>query len=135
MAEVAPLILAIEDDEALCAVYNALFVEEGYRCQAWSGDPAAGVAEVIRVEPDLVILDLVFRGEATGGTLLTALHDAAATAAIPILIVTAADALAKEWASTIEAWGCGLLRKPFDLDELIAAVRTCLGDDTRRIAS
>ena len=131
----APLILAIEDDAAIRAVYAELLTEEGFRVAAWEAAPAEGPAAVAALGPDLVVLDLMIGQQPAGWSLLAALHADPATADIPALIVTAAGVLAREHAAELDAWGCGVLLKPFDLDDFIAAVRNCLSPGRSRAAS
>lgn len=130
-----PLVLAIEDDAAIRNVYAELLTEEGFRVVTWSAVPDDGPTGVATLAPDLVVLDLVIAQQATGWELLVALHDDPRTASIPVLVVTAAGVLARDRAAELEAWGCGVLMKPFDLDDLIGAVRTCLEPGRDRAAS
>ena len=131
----APLILAIEDDAAIRAVYAELLTEEGFRVVSWGAIPAEGPAAVAALAPDLVILDLVIGQQPAGWALLAALHADPATTHIPTLVVTAAGPLARDHAAELDAWGCGVLLKPFDLDEFVAAVRDCLSPGRNRAAS
>lgn len=130
-----PLILAIEDDAAIRAVYEELLADEGFRVVTWGAVPAAGSAVVATLAPDLVILDLVIGQQPAGWTLLAALHDDPATTRIPALIVTAAGLLLRDHTAELDARGCGVLTKPFDLDDFVAAVRNCLSPGRRRAAS
>jgi DNA-binding response OmpR family regulator len=41
----------------------------------------------------------------------------------------------RDRATELEGWGCGVLMKPFDVDELVAAVRTCLEPGRDRAVS
>ncbi len=131
----APLILAIEDDAAIRAVYTDLFADEGFRLVTWAEVPADGTAAVARLAPDLIMLDLVIGGRVAGWTMLTALHHDPETTDIPVLILTAAGTLIRERMGEIDAWGCGVLMKPFDLDELMTAVQECLTQGRDRAAS
>jgi DNA-binding response OmpR family regulator len=130
-----PLILAIEDDAAIRGVYTELLTEEGFRVVTWGAVPDDGPADVAGLAPALVVLDLVIAQQATGWDLLVALHDDAVTASIPILVVTAAGTFVRDRAAELEAWGCGVLMKPFDVDDLVAAVRDCLEPGRDRAAS
>jgi DNA-binding response OmpR family regulator len=128
-----PLIVVVEDDAAIAAVEREVLEEEGYRAAVL---PAPTPADVVALGPDLVLLDVVLGGVGNGRHLLRALKADPAARAIPVLVVTALsgpalDALRAELA----AWDCRLLPKPFDLDELIAAVRACLADARERAAS
>jgi DNA-binding response OmpR family regulator len=130
-----PLILTIEDDAAIRSVYAEILTEEGYRVVTWGAVADDGPAAVARLAPDLIVLDLVIAQQAAGWDLLVALHDDPATAMIPVLVVTASGVLVRERARELEAWGCGVLTKPFDVDDLVAAVQACLEPGRGRVAS
>ncbi|MEA2523499.1 MAG: hypothetical protein QOF73_726 [Thermomicrobiales bacterium] len=131
----APLILALEDDAAIRAVYAELLADEGFRIVTWGDVPAAGTVAVARLAPDLIMLDLVIGGQAAGWTLLAALHADPDTIDIPVLVLTASATLVRERAAELDAWGCGVVMKPFDVDELIARVHECLAQGRDRAAS
>ncbi|HEY7030242.1 MAG TPA: response regulator [Thermomicrobiales bacterium] len=131
----SPLVLAIEDDAAIRGVYAELLTEEGFRVVTWGAVADDAHAELANLEPDLVVLDLVIAQQPAGWDLLVALHGGAETAAIPVLVVTAAGLLVRDRAAELEAWGCGVLMKPFDVDELVDAVRACLAPGRNRAAS
>jgi DNA-binding response OmpR family regulator len=130
-----PLILAIEDDAAIRTVYTELLTEEGYRVVTWGAVPDEGCAAVATLAPDLVILDLVIGQQPAGWLLLAALYADPATTHIPALIVTAANTLVRDHATDLTTWGCGIVVKPFDLDDFLAAVHDCLEPGRRRAAS
>ena len=70
-----------------------------------------------------------------GWTLLAALYTDPATTHIPALIVTAANTLIRDHAADLDRWGCGVVVKPFDLDDFLAAVRDCLEPGRGRAVS
>jgi CheY-like chemotaxis protein len=53
-----------------------------------------------------------------------------ALAAIPVVITTALGIASEEWAASLGA--CGLLKKPFDQDTVLAEVRRCLAARARQ---
>jgi DNA-binding response OmpR family regulator len=130
-----PLILAIEDDAAIRGVYAELLTEEGFRVVTWGGVSDDALSEVAGLAPDLVVLDLVIAQQAAGWELLVALHNDPETTTIPILVVTASGMLVRDRAVELGEWGCGVLMKPFDVDDLVAAVRACLEPGRDRAAS
>lgn len=122
----APLILAIEDDVAIRTVYSELLEDEGYRVVTWGSVQPEDVEAVTALRPDLIILDLLMGGQALGWVFLGALYVDPPTQDIPVLVVSAAGVLAREHMAAIEEWGCGYLAKPFDLEDLLAAIDKCL---------
>ena len=82
--------------------------------------------QIVAAHPDVLIVDLVV-GRRAGWDLLEALHAGAATAGIPLIVVSTDPALlarAEELASRYGA--AGLLIKPFNLDDLLALIATAL---------
>lgn len=130
-----PLILAIEDDAAIRTVYTELLTEEGFRVVTWGAVPDDGLASIAALAPDLVILDLLIGQQPAGWTLLAALYADPTTTRIPALIVTAANTLVRDHAADLDTWGCGIVVKPFDLDDFLAAVHDCLEPGSGRAVS
>lgn len=129
-----PLILAIEDDVAIRAVYSELLEDEGYRVVTWGSVQPEDVEAVSALAPDVIILDLLMDGQAFGWMFLKALYVDPPTQDIPVLVVSAAGVLAREHMAAIEEWGCGYLAKPFDLDDLLAAIDKCLNSSCGEVS-
>jgi CheY-like chemotaxis protein len=117
----APLILVVDDDEALLQVYRDLFQDEGYRL-AMRTYPAPDLADLRRDRPDAILLDLLFGQEIAGWRFLERLKTDPSTAAIPVVVATADHRLVEQHQRRLAAWRCGVVLKPFDIDELTAAV-------------
>lgn len=78
-------------------------------------------------KPDMLIIDLVL-GEAAGWELLTQLRQAASTQDIPLLLIsTTPEMLVEAQARHEEFGGDRYLLKPFDLDDLLGAIRELIG--------
>ncbi|MEA2586937.1 MAG: hypothetical protein QOF33_5022 [Thermomicrobiales bacterium] len=119
-------VLVIEDDEAIRTVYAELLGDEGYRTTMWAAAPH-DPAVVSALAPDLIILDLVLGSERDAGRIcLAQLQARPDTAAIPVLICTAHVPLTTTELMQMPVTGCGLVAKPFDLDEFLGSVRECL---------
>jgi DNA-binding response OmpR family regulator len=119
------LILVVDDDHDLLQVYCELLAEEGYAVAVWAY-PASSTAEVAALGPGLVLLDFLIDGREAGWDFLGELKADPATAEIPVLVVSAASPLLARVADRLAAWDCAVLPKPFDLDELLGAIRACL---------
>jgi two-component system OmpR family response regulator len=115
-------ILVCDDESSLREMFQEALEDEGYRVTVLPR-VCEDLAEVMRLEPDLVILDVLFAGKPKGSEFLQRLKAHPATTAIPVLVCSAADALVD---AQVAAWQCGSIAKPFDLEELLAAVRACL---------
>jgi CheY-like chemotaxis protein len=117
----APLLLVVDDDEALLQLYRDLFQDEGYRL-AVRTYPAADLADVRRDRPDAILLDLLFGQENAGWRFLERLKTDPRTAAIPVVVATADHRLVEQEQERLAAWCCGVVLKPFDIDDLASAV-------------
>jgi CheY-like chemotaxis protein len=119
------LVLVVDDDPEIRRLTEALLTEHGYHVMV----AAHGKAAIQRLRervPDLIVLDLAmpvmdgwqFRTEQR---YLTDRR----VAAVPVLLLTAEDDAAGH-AHTLQA--VGVVRKPFDPDDLLDAVSAALGE-------
>jgi CheY-like chemotaxis protein len=111
------LILLVEDTPAIRDVVQALLEGEGFAVVAISdGQRAVSWAE--HHQPALVVLDLDL--PVLDGVAVASILRARFGALFPILIFSADE---RAYAKTRHLGPCGLIRKPFDADGLVAAVR------------
>src|SRR5687768_4860070 len=115
-----PLVLAIDDDETILALYVDVLNDAGYRVVAQAAAPTP--SEVAALAPDLIVLDLLLGGDALGLDLHAALRRDPRTAAIPVVLCSAAHDHVRRLGTDLLGDGVGLVLKPFDLDELLAEV-------------
>ena len=123
-------ILVVEDNAEIGVLVNVLLDEEGY-CVDVVADYHAATAKLGSARFDLVLLD-------TPGAPLTAAHwDAMAqlrelAGDTPVLLFTAHhdDTLTDHAARGFH----GIIRKPFDLDTLVAAVNRAMPDECAAVA-
>lgn len=118
-------ILAIDDDAAILALYRDLLGEEGFRTTLRRRLPA-DPAEVLELRPNLILLDLMLGGEESGYRFLARLKADVRATEIPVIVCTAAARLLDEVAGELAAWDCGVVLKPFDIDHLLAEIRSRL---------
>jgi DNA-binding response OmpR family regulator len=112
---VATNILVIDDDETIVELIRAVLSEEGFRVStALSGDEALNSPPA---PPDLIVLDMFMPGTA-GAELAEGLRTKYG-ADVPILLISAS--IVDREARALGAYE--YLPKPFDLDELLAAIR------------
>ncbi len=114
-------LLLVEDDSMIGEAIRAGLKRDGFAVD-WVRDTASA-RRALETEPfELLLLDLGLPG-GDGLTLLEALR--ARGAALPVLIITARDAVADRVAG-LDAGADDYLVKPFDLDELAARIRALL---------
>jgi CheY-like chemotaxis protein len=116
-----PLILVIDDDEAVLQVYQELLEEEGYRLSLRAYPPSS-TEDVRRTRPDLILLDLLFGAEDAGSPFLRMLKEDETTHSIPVIVATADQRLAEQRRPLFDAWQCDIILKPFDIEDLSTAV-------------
>jgi DNA-binding response OmpR family regulator len=116
-------ILVVDDDPDIVQFVRMNLELEGFEADAAeNGRIALDMAKAR--PPDLVLLD-VMMPEMDGLTVLRRLRSSPATANIPVIILTA-KALAEDRVKGLDLGADDYITKPFDLDELIARVKTVL---------
>jgi two-component system response regulator MprA len=119
MSEAA--VLLVDDDAPIRRMLERTLMAEGYDVVAVA-DGGAALARVERSLPDLIVLDVAMPG--IDGLAVTRRLRAKGLA-VPILLLTARDALAERVAG-LDAGADDYLVKPFEVDELTARVRALL---------
>jgi CheY-like chemotaxis protein len=125
-----PHILVVNDDRDVLDLLADLFTDEGYRVTT-SMIAYESPSEVAALAPDVLIADLrLGRTLDEGWGFLDRLHDDPLTADIPVIVCSASHPeVMAEAGARLEAQACALVGKPFDVDELLAAVTKCLNHD------
>jgi CheY-like chemotaxis protein len=120
-------VLLVEDDDDIRETLAEILLSEGYGVQAARNGREA--LEVLRREPlpGVILLDL--RMPVMDGFEFRShqLRDARLRR-VPVLVLTAANDPRDESAETSDMATCGHLRKPIDLETLLATVARCCGD-------
>ena len=119
--EVSP-ILVVDDDPRMRHVIRSTLEEEGLAVETAADGPQA-LAQATRIRPRLVILDMglpLLDGAGLAGELRAIYGDS-----LPFVVISA-DGHVVEKARRVGARA--YLAKPFELDELAAAVRQVLGE-------
>ena len=107
-------LLIIDDDVALCRSLQLQLNAKGYEASV-AGTAAAGMAELGRRAPDLVLLDINLP-DANGMEVMERISET--TRDVPVVMVTARQ----DMAATITAMKSGAfdyIRKPFDIDDVL----------------
>ena len=119
----APHVLVMDDRPDILHLLQELLTEEGYRVSTSPAllDPAA----VKALAPDVIVLDLRFGpSEEPAWELLTLAHHGEDLPRIPFVLCTAAAATVNDpsAAQRLAALGVPVVLKPFDVDDLLAAI-------------
>lgn len=118
-----PSILVVDDDPWIRQIIRDVLVEEGFAVTTAADGPRA-IRRSADQPPALVILDMTL--SLMDGYEVAAALRAAHGRGLPILTITA-DGGAADKARRVGAFA--YLRKPFDLDHLVATVRRVLQGD------
>jgi CheY-like chemotaxis protein len=118
-------ILVVNDTQDILDLFRRLLEEEGYEV-VLSGAPVQQVSEIEQINPDLIILDFIFGGEKFGWQMLQMLKMQQSTAKIPVIACTVAVDIVREQEGYLTSKGIRVIYKPFDIDELLDAVKQAL---------
>lgn len=113
-------ILIVEDDDRLRSALKLALKEQGFSVSG-VGDAASGLQQVVREDPDLVLVDIMLPG-ASG---LDLCRDIRQGSNVPIIIITARDD-SHDVVAGLEAGADDYVTKPFVMPELAARIRALL---------
>ena len=118
-----PRVLIVEDEPDIQDLIGDLLMLEGYEVHTLDRIPH-GLDALRRLAPDVIVLDLRLPG--LGGVeLLRLLSADRRLSSIPVVICSGAADLRVAHAEEFRSLGCQVIAKPFELDEIIDAVRRC----------
>lgn len=118
-------ILVVNDTQDILEMFRLLLEAEGYEVLV-SSFPLEDIFEVEKLELDLIILDVVFGQEKTGWQMLQLLKMHPSTAAIPIIICSAAQQTVQEQEGYLVSKNVLVVYKPFELDDLLHTITQAL---------
>ena len=118
-------VLVVDDTEEIVALFREVLEGMGHRVSAMTFAPD-DLQEIRRIEPDLVILDLVIGGEKVGWQLAQKMRMARDTEGIPIVLCTSATDDVREQEGWLTSKTIKILLKPFTVDDLEVAVTKAL---------
>jgi two-component system response regulator MprA len=125
-------VLVIDDEENIIEFIRLGLRYEGFHVESAS-DGEQGVTAAQRINPDLVILDVMMPG-IDGLEVCRRLRDNPTTHDVPILMLTAKDEV-KDRIIGLKTGADDYLTKPFDFDELLERIRAILRRQNRARAS
>jgi CheY-like chemotaxis protein len=113
-------ILVVEDDVEVATLLQAVLTSYGYAVEM--ADELSVVQASREHLPDLILLDLIMPS-VSGVETARHLQDLPETSDIPIVLMSGAPDVAEQAA---QLGAAGYLTKPFELDDLLAAVQQAL---------
>jgi DNA-binding response OmpR family regulator len=117
-------ILLVDDDKDLLYGMKVWLRANGYHV-FFAADAMSAITTAQAERPDLILLDIGLPG-GDGYLIMARLRSLMPLAHIPILVITARDAMTHE-KKALEAGAEGFFQKPFDNRLLLAAIQKALG--------
>lgn len=121
-------ILAINNDPQVLALFRDLLEDEGFAVTTHSYLDR-DLDEIKRINPSLIVLDYMWASEDASWSLLQMLRMEPATASIPIVLCTGAVREVEALSGHLLEMGVTVILKPFNIDQLLAAINERLGTD------
>lgn len=118
-------VLVVEDDEMVAEVVRVNLEAEGLTVVHVTNGPA-GLNEIARERPDLVLLDVMIP-EMDGWAVLSKLRGQADTEKLPVVMLTA-KSMPADQVRGYQLGASGYITKPFSVSELLEKVRHALED-------
>lgn len=118
-------IVILDDNEDILELFSIVLQEEGYEVHV-RNLIFEHVADVERLAPDLMIVDLFMDAPGAGWEFLQQLKTYPPTATIPLFLCTAAT-LTPEQECYTQQHGIPIVSKPFELADINQRVRQVIG--------
>jgi DNA-binding response OmpR family regulator len=118
-------VVVIEDDPATIDLIAEVLDDEGFTAVRYPDWLISGTI-IANVRPELMIVELRHDDPSRGLLLLEELRQCPTTRAIPAIVSSTDQCLLQHLAEPLSRLGCVILAKPFDLDEFLSKIDTCL---------
>jgi DNA-binding response OmpR family regulator len=118
-------ILIVDDDHDVRLAYHIRLKAHHYDT-FFATDSLTGITEARKHQPDLIILDLGLPS-GDGYLVMERLKANAYLAVIPVIVISARDRRASR-ERALQAGARAFFQKPVNNDDLLAAIRQCLGE-------
>ncbi len=124
----APVIAILDPDPSFLSLMHDLLAGAGYDTLLWQVQRKADAHALLRrARPDLIILDLWWEEHDDGWEFLKRLWGDVETTQIPAIIVSEMPEHLPVRADVLRALGCEIVRRPFNLRDLLTAIEGICG--------
>ena len=120
-------ILVVEDDDDISLGYRVVLNAHHYTT-FFATDAESAVSESLRLNPDLIILDLGLPGAGGGLGALEAFQGNPVLCSVPVIVVSGRDPGGSK-PQVLKAGARSFIQKPFDNNELLATIGQILPPD------
>lgn len=114
-------VLVVDDDQALRGLFKNLLTRKGFAVDS-AEDGRGAFDQIKRHNYSVILLDLMMPG-VNGFELLDRLERDSPSLLPRVIVMTGAGHRTAEKVDTTKVWG--LIRKPFDIDNLVASAVEC----------
>lgn len=122
-------VLVVDDDLGLRGLFKNLLVRKGFEVDSAS-DGRVAFDQLQQQNYSVILLDLMMPN-VNGFELLTELERNSPALLTRVIVMTGASQRAIEKLDTSKVWG--LIRKPFDIDNLVTSAIDCADGKQRRL--
>lgn len=121
-----PVVAVVNDDTQFLRLMELVLADAGYNTLIFyeSNNAYERIKEHL---PDLVVLDIRMEHPEAGWLVLELMRLDRATAGIPVVICTADYEALESKEEYLQSKRVGILRKPFDIEDLVARVHEYVG--------
>jgi DNA-binding response OmpR family regulator len=119
-------IVVIDDAPEIVELYEDFLSNEGYTVVATFSVPPTDPEMIGQHHPDLIITDWRFYGTGSGMQTVEMIKRYLPTAAVPIIVCTAARRDLVDIEAVLTQYGVRILYKPFAIDDLLTLVQEML---------
>ena len=116
-----PAVLVVDDDKALRGLFTTLLSKSGFDVDT-ANDGRAAFDQIHRHPYSVILLDLMMP-EVNGFELLERLQRDSPSLLPRVIVMTGASQRSIQKLDTTRIWG--LIRKPFDIDNLVSSTLAC----------
>jgi DNA-binding response OmpR family regulator len=116
-----PHVLVVDDDQALQGLFITLLERKGFDVDC-AADGRLAFDQLSRNTYSVILLDLMMP-EVNGFELLERMHRESPALLPRVIVMTGASQRAIDRVDTATIWG--LIRKPFDIDDLVNSATAC----------
>jgi len=116
-----PAVLVVDDDQALRGLFMTLLSKSGFEVDT-ANDGRVAFDQIHRHPYSVILLDLMMP-EVNGFELLERLQRDSPALLSRVIVMTGASQRSMQKLDTTRVWG--LIRKPFDIDNLVSSTLAC----------
>lgn len=129
-----PIVAVVNDDTQFLRLMEMVLASAGYDTLVFF-EGSTAFDEIRHHLPDLVVLDIRMESPEAGWSILDLMRLDETTANIPVVVCSADHEQLLAKADYLETKRASILRKPFDIDDLLNKVRECVEPGKQRDAS